>query len=258
MNILDKFNDLGARSISAVVLIAIAVICVFMGPFWITSLIAAAAGVMMWEYARLTKFNPSRFMLTMIVAAVAAIFVAYLSTWWAGLLVLIIGGLALYRPERREWALSVIGYAYIGGAALAIHSIASGPNSILNLFWVILVVVLSDVGGYFAGRQFGGPKLWPAISPKKTWSGTLGGWVLATIAGIIIAILTNYALFYSILVCMILTIAAQAGDLLESWVKRRQGVKDASNLIPGHGGFLDRFDGLLAASLAFVAIPGIW
>ena len=258
MSFLETFNDLGARTISAVVMIAVAVICVFMGTFWTTCLIAAVAGVMMWEYARLTKFNPSRFMLTMMIAAVASIFVAYLSTWWAGLLVLIIGGLALYRPNRREWALSVIGYAYIGCAILAIHWISSGPNSVVNLFWVILVVVLSDVGGYFAGRQFGGPKLWPAISPKKTWSGTLGGWVLSAIAGVVLAIFSSYGLFFSIMVCMILTIAAQAGDLLESWVKRRQGVKDASNLIPGHGGFLDRFDGLLAASLAFVAIPGIW
>ena len=258
MSVLDKFNDLGTRTISAVVMIAVVVICVIMGPFWVTCLIAAVAGTMMWEYARLTKFNPSRFMLTMIVAAVASIFVAYLSTWWAGLLVLIMGGLALYRPNRREWALSVLGYAYVGGAALAIYSIASGANSVLNLFWMITVVVLSDVGGYFAGRHFGGPKLWPAISPNKTWSGTIGGWVLSTIAGVILAIFTKYALFFAILVCIILTIAAQAGDLLESWVKRRQGVKDASNLIPGHGGFLDRFDGMLAASLAFVAIPGIW
>jgi phosphatidate cytidylyltransferase len=114
---------------------------------------------------------------------------------------------------------------------------------------LLVVVVASDVGGYFAGKLIGGPKILPSISPKKTWSGTLGGWALAAVVGFI-AIQLGMGGFGLVVLSIFVAMAAQIGDLLESMMKRKAGVKDSSNLIPGHGGLLDRFDGVMGASVA--------
>ena len=110
-----------------------------------------------------------------------------------------------------------------------------------------VLVILSDVGGYIIGRAVGGRKFWPSISPKKTWSGILAGWILAALFGFI---LMQYSgAIWLIPVCIAVAIGAQLGDIAESWVKRRVGVKDSSKLIPGHGGVLDRFDGFIGGAL---------
>jgi phosphatidate cytidylyltransferase len=124
--------------------------------------------------------------------------------------------------------------------------------------WLFLVVAAADVGGYFAGRLIGGPKLWPRVSPKKTWAGSLGGIALAVAMG---------AMFSAVVsgtdpgeVCMLsaaVALVSQAGDLAESALKRHFGVKDSGRLLPGHGGALDRFDGLVAAALA-AALVAWW
>ncbi len=114
-------------------------------------------------------------------------------------------------------------------------------------------MVASDVLGYFVGRILGGPKFWPAVSPKKTWSGTVAGWVGAGIVG-----LGFWAVGFGTLALVPLSIvigfAGQMGDVWESWIKRRCGVKDASTLIPGHGGVLDRFDALIVAIVAVMVL----
>ena len=122
-----------------------------------------------------------------------------------------------------------------------------GLIAILLLFTVVWG---TDILGYFAGRSFGGPKLWPAVSPKKTWSGALAG----TLGSIILAVAMawslgqpGYGTFAA--VGLLLSVVAQLGDLLESWIKRKFGAKDASQLIPGHGGVMDRLDGFWAAAL---------
>ncbi|MDP5349564.1 MAG: phosphatidate cytidylyltransferase, partial [Paracoccaceae bacterium] len=122
------------------------------------------------------------------------------------------------------------------------------PDGLTWLIWLVLVVVVTDVAGYFAGRMIGGPKFWPAISPKKTWSGTVAGWIGAGALGLAFQPLTGAGATL-VLISMIASFASQMGDIAESAVKRRTGVKDSSSLIPGHGGVLDRFDGLLGASL---------
>ena len=109
--------------------------------------------------------------------------------------------------------------------------------------WVVVIVVLSDVLGYFVGRIVGGPKFWPAISPKKTWSGTAAGWIGAAALGVALVI-TGVAPASVIVIGPILAFAGQMGDIAESWIKRRVGVKDSSQLIPGHGGLMDRFDAM--------------
>ena len=120
--------------------------------------------------------------------------------------------------------------------------------------WLVLVVIATDVMGYFAGRMIGGPKFWPKVSPKKTWSGTAGGWIGAAIVGAIYAAKTPEMLEV-IGVSVAVSMASQMGDIAESAIKRHLDVKDSSNLIPGHGGVLDRFDGMLGAAV-FLLIVG--
>ena len=123
------------------------------------------------------------------------------------------------------------------------------------MVWLIAVVVATDVAGYFVGKTIGGPKFWPRVSPKKTWSGTAGGWAAAACVGMAFATHAGFG-FAFVIVSVLASMASQIGDIIESAVKRKFGVKDSSNLIPGHGGFLDRFDGMMGAAL-FVLIAGL-
>jgi len=123
------------------------------------------------------------------------------------------------------------------------------------MLFVFAIVWATDIAAYFAGRAVGGPKLWPAVSPKKTWSGAIGGAVGGIAGGFLIAKLGDLAITSTLLlVAAGLSVAAQGGDLLESAIKRRFGVKDSSNLIPGHGGLMDRLDGFLTAAAAAVMV----
>jgi phosphatidate cytidylyltransferase len=153
---------------------------------------------------------------------------------------------ALLSPERRGW--SAAGFLYAAAALVASVLLRLDPDAgLVALIFVLLVVWVTDIGGYFAGRGIGGPKLWPRVSPKKTWAGALGGF-----AGSLV-IAAGFAAFGFgkplplLLLAAILSVASQLGDLFESAVKRRFGVKDSSHIIPGHGGLLDRLDGFVAA-----------
>ena len=129
-----------------------------------------------------------------------------------------------------------------------------------KVLWLLGVVITSDVMGYFAGRTLGGPKFWPAISPKKTWSGTVAGWIGAAVLGLVFVAL-GHGSWPLILLSPVVAFAGQIGDIAESWLKRRVGVTDSSKLTPGHGGLLDRFDALVGAMVAvmiltrFITLP---
>ena len=155
------------------------------------------------------------------------------------------------RRDRRlagAYALAIM----LAGYGLVDLRQGGGSSAIL---WLVAVVVASDVLGYFAGRMLGGPKFWPAISPKKTWSGTVAGWIGAALVGLAFVVMGD-ASWALVPVSALMALAGQLGDIAESWVKRRCGVKDASNLIPGHGGVLDRFDALIGA-VVFVMGVGL-
>src|SRR2546429_133121 len=153
---------------------------------------------------------------------------------------------ALVSPRQRNWTATGFFYAASAELASVLLRLDSG-NGFVALVFVLLVVWLTDIGGYFAGRGIGGPKLWPRVSPKKTWAGAIGGFL----ASLVVA--GGFAAFglgktgSLLLLGAILSIASQLGDLLESAVKRRFGVKDSSHIIPGHGGLMDRLDGFVAA-----------
>jgi phosphatidate cytidylyltransferase len=163
-----------------------------------------------------------------------------------------------------EWTRITRGWGagwYIGGLVYALVAALSllwmrdrannGPALVL---WVFLIVWATDVGAYFAGRAIGGPKLAPTISPNKTWAGFYGGIAAATLVGGAWALLTGMPLVY-LLLAPLLSVVAQGGDLFESWMKRRAGLKDSSNLLPGHGGVFDRLDGLLPVAVLVAAVP---
>jgi phosphatidate cytidylyltransferase len=166
----------------------------------------------------------------------------------AALVVLAIGfvAVAMLSPDRRNWTATGFLYAGLAEIASVLVRLDAGKGFVALIF-VLLIVWVTDIGGYFAGRGIGGPKLWPRVSPKKTWAGAIGGLVgsLAVAAGFATFDLgkTGPLLVLSAL----LSVVSQLGDLFESAVKRRFGVKDSSHIIPGHGGLLDRLDGFVAA-----------
>ncbi|MGO9675464.1 MAG: phosphatidate cytidylyltransferase [Methylocella sp.] len=172
--------------------------------------------------------------------------------------VLGLGGLALALaagPGRRVWAFG--GLVYAGSLIVSVYAIyaapAFGPRAI---FWLFATVWGTDVFAYFGGRLIGGPKLWPQISPSKTWSGTLSGVFAGALIGAAIGVLGLGGGRFAAPIFALGLVAAllsQAGDIFESIVKRRFGAKDSSALIPGHGGFMDRLDGFVAAA-AFMAV----
>lgn len=157
----------------------------------------------------------------------------------------------------RGWGLSwqVAGFVYALLAALSLLWIRDRADDGLALIiWVFLVTWATDIGAYFAGRAIGGPKLAPTVSPNKTWAGLYGGVAATTLIGGAWALLTGLNLVL-LLLAPLFAVAAQGGDLFESWMKRRAGVKDSGRWLPGHGGIFDRLDGLLpVAMLTAIAV----
>ncbi|MFT4279130.1 MAG: phosphatidate cytidylyltransferase [Rhodopseudomonas sp.] len=167
--------------------------------------------------------------------------------------VLGVGGLAQLGDQPRRWTSAGLGYA--AAALLASILIRLDPeHGFAALVLILLVVWGADIGGYFAGRTIGGPKLWPRVSPKKTWAGAIGGLSLSLLVGLGFGLAGFGKILPLLVLAAILSTASQLGDLLESAVKRRFGVKDSSHIIPGHGGLMDRLDGYVAAVVVAVLI----
>jgi phosphatidate cytidylyltransferase len=254
-----RWRDLRKRALSAAVLGPAAVACIWFGAEAFTALMAIAVAVLAWEWVHLcgrrTRVFPGLAVpLVVLVAgafavedhpriALAVLVAGWIATWVGAQRM---GG-SLTQPAGRLAA----GVLYIGLAGIALielrHDTEAGRANVLFLF---LVVWASDIGAYMAGRAFGGPKLAPSISPNKTWSGAAGGLVSAMIAGgaCALAFTPGASLLSIAVVVAIVSVASMAGDLLESAIKRHFKVKDTSSLIPGHGGLLDRLDGVLAAA----------
>lgn len=254
---MTNWSDLKTRLASALVMVLVGGAAIIAGGFWFTALAALVAGVMIWELDRMTapEARPGQ---AVAIAIGAVLALAAASTFAHPLWQLALAGpaLALALSERRDRSLASL-YAF--GAMVAVWGLVGlrgAENGITAVFWLVLTIAASDMAGYFAGRHFGGPKFWPAISPNKTWSGTAAGWLAAALIGMIFW-LFGFGGPGLVLISPLMAFAGQMGDIFESWIKRREGVKDASALIPGHGGMLDRFDALLAAALVLVILGAL-
>ena len=249
-----NFADLRARTLSALVMAALGAAAVWAGGVIFAAMVAALVGVMVWELARMldTDAPTARPIMAGITAAVALFVFEYRLAGEALLAALAVSALLLAWPIRGNRALAAgyIGLILFAGLGLTLlrHNLGG-----IWVMWLVLVVIASDIAGYFAGRLIGGPKLWPRVSPKKTWSGTVAGWICAAGVGLgFMPVLGVGAEF--VLLSILVSMAGQAGDIAESAIKRHAGVKDSSNLIPGHGGPMDRFDALIAAALMVLVL----
>lgn len=255
--------EITPRILSAAVLAPAAIAAAYMGGPYFAVLVAGFVFVMIWEWARLVgegRFGGEGAVLMAATAAAAAVGFAMGPAWglMAAAVATVAAGAVLQamRAPRPSWAAA--GLLYVGVPALALiwlrGDTASGRGVVL---WLLGVVWASDTGAYLAGRRFGGPLLAPSVSPNKTWAGALGGLIAALALSLLVAPFAEPGEAGALVVVGgVLGLAAQLGDLFESAVKRRFGVKDTSDIIPGHGGVLDRVDGLLAA--APVAAICLW
>jgi len=211
---LNGQSDLRIRAASGIAMIAVALICLWVGSWLFAILLLGIAVLMAIEWNALVRNLGSD--------------------------------------------LKVLGVAYIlfpiGGMLVLRH----GPHGFWLTLWTLAIVWATDIFAYFSGRYFGGPKLSPSISPSKTWSGLVGGVVAAGVVGPIIASQANLPMACYLLGAP-LGLLSQGGDLFESWVKRQAGVKDSGSIIPGHGGVLDRLDGVVpvATTMGLMRVLGL-
>jgi len=207
-----------------------------------------------WEWGRLVHGGEGDVVIAVQIATVAlAAILAALEKVGLGLVILPIGAiLALLLSLGRNSAFSALGVFYAGLPAVALIWLRSDATlGLIAIVFLILIVVASDTTGFLVGRMIGGRKLWPSLSPNKTWAGFIGALLASAIVGaLFVFVLTDASALRLAAIGCLFSLIAQAGDLFESAIKRRFGAKDASRLIPGHGGVMDRVDGLAAVASA--------
>jgi phosphatidate cytidylyltransferase len=247
-------GNLGLRIASALVLAPLAIAAAYVGGWPFVLFWALAALGIFWEWVSLVAGTAARFIfLAGCGPLLLATILAGLHRRVAPILIIAIGavGAAAFAPShQRPWVAA--GVIYAGAILLAPVILRTDPEyGFIAVLVVFAVVWTTDVVAYFVGRTVGGPKLWRQVSPNKTWSGALAGLVVATAMAVAVTgAALNTALLPVAMMAALLSVFAQFGDLFESAVKRRFGAKDASQLIPGHGGLMDRLDGFVFAAAA--------
>jgi len=247
-------SDFAPRLASGLAMGAVAALCTFSGAAPFAVLVAVVTVLLSWEWGRLVHGREGDVVIAVhMAAACLAAVLAALGYVGLGLLALPIGAiLAMLLSLGRNSLLSAFGVFYAGLPAVALIWLRSDAVlGLLAVIFLIVIVIVSDTAGFLAGRVLGGPKLWARLSPNKTWAGVIGALVASSIVGMLFwfAVPGASPLRLAGMGAM-LSFVAQAGDLFESAIKRRFGAKDASTLIPGHGGVMDRMDGLVAAASA--------
>ncbi len=242
-------RNLILRVIAALVLAPVAIAIAWLGGWLWTTLVTLAAIGLYVEWLMIAgTARETRVVTSGAVALAISGLCLAAGRIDASVLALALGlaAVALLSPQRRSWIATGFGYA----AAAQIASVLvrlDQTSGFVALILVLLVVWVTDIGGYFAGRGIGGPKLWPRVSPSKTWAGAVGGFAASLVVAAGFAAFGLGKTGPLLLLGAVLSIASQLGDLFESAVKRRFGVKDSSRIIPGHGGLMDRLDGFVAA-----------
>jgi phosphatidate cytidylyltransferase len=251
-------RNLSTRIIAASVLIPLAVAIAYAGGWLWTALVTLAAIGLYVEWLMVVGGAADRRIVASgVIALVLAGLCLAIGRIEAASAMLAIGlaAVGLITPERRNWTAAGFLYAAVAEIASVLLRLDE-VKGFVALIFVLLIVWVTDTGGYFAGRGIGGPKLWPRVSPKKTWAGAVGGFTASlAVAGVFAALDLGKA-GPILMISGVLSVVSQLGDLFESALKRRFGVKDSSQIIPGHGGLLDRLDGFVAA-VAVAALFGL-
>ena len=242
-------RNLLLRVAAALVMAPLAIAIAYVGGWLWTSLVTLAAIGLYLEWLAVIGVSTPRLVLPgiLILFGVGWLSLGHTTAMHVSAFVALgIAVIAVFSPDRRVWATAGICYAL--AASIASCSVRRDPNwGFAALIFVLLVVWVTDIGGYFAGRFIGGPKLWQRISPKKTWAGAIGGFAASLVVAAGFAVFDFGKTLPMLLLGAVLSVVSQLGDLFESAVKRRFGVKDSSHIIPGHGGLMDRLDGFVAA-----------
>lgn len=238
-------NELVLRIISAVALAAIALIGAVLGG-WATALVLAiVTAIFHLEWVNLTDRSafPGAVFTVALVLAIAMTTMGFV----LGGLVLMALAIVFSALTLSPWRPLGVAYAAMLGIGLLVLRLT--PEGLQAVLVVLAIVWATDTGAFFAGRGIGGAKLAPRISPNKTWAGAIGGLIVGVVAGVVVAGLASVPVSAPlIIVAALLSVVSQAGDLFESWVKRVFGAKDSGTIIPGHGGLMDRVDGLATAA----------
>lgn len=246
-----KWSDLYVRVASALVLVPLAIAAVWFGGYWYSVFIILMGLMIAREWTNIVHDNDERQFLCLAAAALIAGTINMreisflLIPWLVSVICLVLA--------RKPWSVwKLIGVPYIALPILGFMMLRNDPIWGLEaIVWCMVIVWAADTLAYFAGRIIGGPKLAPKLSPKKTWAGLGGAVAGAAIASLVFSYITELSYWPLAAVAAQFALVEQAGDILESAVKRHHNIKDSGNLIPGHGGVLDRVDGLLA--VVFIA-----
>ena len=249
MEINDNWHDLRSRLVSATFLLFVSTFCIYFGSYFFTLFIISLVGVMHWELGKM--LSP--------MSVQAMWFSAFLS---------MLSTLCLLASDSFLWPILILlmnfhfqknffHHSRYFGAFYSLAVIVCGiifyrvrlEFGLYHTVWLIGIVVVTDTAGYLIGRIIGGPKVFPRISPKKTWAGVLAGWfAVGLFSWFFVENVVPQSLFIKFVsISIILSVSAQLGDMIQSQLKRRSYVKDSSGLLPGHGGFMDRFDGFVGA-----------
>lgn len=258
-------SNLQLRVMSAIVLAVVVLGLTWAGGFWYRLLSAVIGAAVLYEWTSMVLPKEKvvhRVLLGLLFFPVIAFLVIGYPILPA-LIVLVAAFLVavIYGVGTKSGLWPSLGVLYAGMSAIALAALRNDDSAGLAVtIFLFAVVWATDIAAYFVGRKFGGPKLAPSISPGKTWSGAIGGTLGAVVAGLIVAWAygTSWNIVALLVLILILSGISQVGDLFESSIKRRNGVKDSSQLIPGHGGVMDRVDGLVAAAAALFILGAVF
>ena len=257
-------SNLQLRIVSALVLATVVLALTWLGGLPFRLLSVAIAGAIFYEWCAMSRTPQNRghqLVGALLLAVVlAALLLGHPARTVLTLLVLSVVICVMDGVLRKLGLWTAGGLAYAGLSGVSLALLRDGDNAGLSaILFLFSVVWATDILAYFVGRSLGGPKLAPRISPGKTWSGALGGGIGGILAGVILGLAVGAdSVFMIALVALVLSVVSQIGDLFESWVKRRHSVKDSGTMIPGHGGVMDRVDGLVAAAFALYVIGSLF
>jgi phosphatidate cytidylyltransferase len=254
-----RIPELLTRILSAAVLIPVLLFCMYQGGWWFFAFITVLMTLATWEYVRMLHrldYHAQH------VFAVALVWVVLADSLFPtrgylrpGVALLLVGSLCWHILRDRSgttvenWLLPLAGALYIGWSAGHMLLLRALPQGAYRVFTVVCTMALADTGAFFVGRSLGKHRMAPRLSPKKTWEGMVGGIVLGAITGSVLTSLGGQGWVHGLVLGLLLSTLGPMGDLGESMIKRRAGVKDSSNLIPGHGGAFDRVDSMLVAGV---------